>query len=108
MASLEEETTLDEELRAFKSYLRLECAMNRHMELEVALTDEKNVRHMMVKPGVLQEFGAKLVKDKIRTTKEIRTVVVKDTKDEDWYYIQVEIRELGHTYCQPVARMREE
>lgn len=102
VASMEEEAVLDEEIRAFKSYLRLECAMNRNMELELNLTNERGVRHMIVSPGTLQEFGTMLVKEEVRTTKEKRTLVVTDGLKEDKYYIHVEIKETGQVLVHPV------
>lgn len=107
IAAMEAETVLDEEIRAFKSYLRLECAMNRNMELEIELTNEKGLRHMIVSPGTLQDFGAMLVKEEIRTTKEKRTLIVTDGLKEDQYYIHVEIKELGQTLIHPVVCLRE-
>ncbi len=108
VASMEDETVLDEEMRAFKSYLRLECVMNRNMELELSLDHEKGVRHMVVRPGTLQEFGTMLVKEEVRTTKEKRTLVVTDGLKEDQYYIQVEIKELGQTLFHPLVCLRED
>lgn len=102
VASMEEEAVLDEEIRAFKSYLRLECAMNKNMELELDLTNERGGRHMIVSPGSLQEFGAMLVKEEVRTTKEKRTLVVTDGLKEDQYYIHVEIKETGQVLVHPV------
>lgn len=97
LASFEEETSLDEELRAFKSYLRLESTMNKNMKVVLDLAHEKGVRHRIVKPGLLQHFGEMLVKEEVRTTKEDRTLVVTDGLVDDHYYIQVEIKELGQT-----------
>lgn len=102
VAACEEMTTLDEELRAFKAYLRLECAMNKNMALEMELESEKGVRHMVVRPGLLQQFGETLVKEEVRVTREDRTLIVTDGLKEDHYYIHVEIKETGQVLLCPV------
>lgn len=108
VAALEQETVLDEEIRAFKSYLKLECTMNKNMQLQMDLSYEKGVRHMLVMPGILQDFAAMLVKEEIRTTKDKRTLVVTDGLCEDHYYIHVEIKELGQTFVHPIPCIKGE
>lgn len=108
LAAREEETTLDEELRAFKSYLKLETAMNKNLSIEFEMENEKGVRHMIVKPGALQEFGASLIKEEVRVTKEERTLLITDGLKEDHYYIHVKIKETGQILVCPVHELKGE
>ena len=108
LACKEVRTLLDEELRAFKSYLRLECAMNKHMALEMNLSCEKDVRHFVVKPGCLQEFATNLIKEEVRVTKDTRTLLVTDGMKDDQYYIYIKIKETGRELHCPVLAIKGE
>lgn len=108
LASGEELTLLDEELRAFKSYLRLECGMNRNLAVELQLSREKDVRQWIVRTGILQKFGADLVREEIRTTKEERTLCVADQMKDGLYSIHVKIHETGKEFTCPVCEIKEE
>lgn len=106
LASCEEETILDEEIRALKSYLKLEAAMNKNLTLEMDLSFEKDVRHKIVKTGCLQKFGAELIKEEVRTTKEERTLRITDEIREGKYHILVKIKETDREFMCPVYEIK--
>ena len=108
LASCEEETVLEEEIRALKSYLKLESAMNKNLALEMTLSFEKDVRHRIVETGCLQKFGADLIKEEVRTTKEERTLLVTDEIREGEYHILVKIKETGKELKCPVYEIKGE
>ena len=99
---------MEEEIRALKSYLKLECAMNKNLALEMALSFEKDVRHRSVETGCLQKFGAEIIKEEVRTTKEERTLLVTDEIREGEYHILVKIKETGKELGCPVYEIKGE
>jgi len=108
VAAGDDMTLLDEELRAFKSYLRLEEAMNRNLKVQFEMENEKGVRHMTVRPGILQEFAAAMIKEEVRVTKQERTLQITDGLREDHYYIHIKIKETGQDFLCPVYDLKGE